>query len=254
MVRATFADTQPLIADWPRKICSPEWKIYDAVMKAALAERIPFALGGAFALATYTGNWRNTKDLDLYVLPQYREHMKDLVTRLGLVDYFDQREYDRSWIYRATADGVIVDTIWAMANGRAQVDEWWMSGPEIEIHSYRIKVIPAEVMLWDKLYIVQRERCDWPDVMNLLYATGPRLDWDRILRRLDGDVDLLTAALSVFRWISPAIARQLPQKVWDTAGLLPPGGRHLPDIDQQHAAWLDRRPWYAANRRKDAGA
>jgi hypothetical protein len=254
MVPAMFADSPPLIVEWPRKICSPEWKIYDAVMKAALHERIPFALGGAFALATYTGTFRNTKDLDLYVLPQYRERMKDLVTRLGLVDYFDHREYDRSWIYRATADGVIVDTIWAMANGRSQVDEWWMSGPEIEVRGYRIKVIPAEVMLWDKLYILQRERCDWPGVMNILYAMGRDLDWDQILRRLGEDVDLLAGALSVFRWISPAIAQQLPKTVWRRVGLLPPRGPRLPSILQQRVSWLDRRPWYAINRRQDAGA
>ena len=195
-----------IVTDWCDKIGEPAWRVYSSVIDAAQENGITFALGGGFAVSTYTGNWRDTKDLDLYVLPRHRERMIDLLGFLGLVDYFDQRAYDRSWIYRATAGSVIVDTIWALANGRAEVDEAWMSGPEVEISGRRLKVIPPEVMLWDKLYIMQRERCDWPDVLNLLYTTGPGLDWNFILERLGGDADLLAGALSVFRWISPGIA------------------------------------------------
>ena len=45
-------------------------------------------LGGAFAVATYTGCWRNTKDLDLYVLPEHKDRMIAMLGDLGLVDYF----------------------------------------------------------------------------------------------------------------------------------------------------------------------
>ena len=44
-------------ADWSGHIRNCEWQIYEGVMDAAAAARIPFALGGSFALATYTGTW-----------------------------------------------------------------------------------------------------------------------------------------------------------------------------------------------------
>ena len=42
-------------------------------------------------------------------------------------------------------------------------------------------MIAPEELLWQKLYILQRDRCDWPDVLNLIYALGPLLDWEHLL-------------------------------------------------------------------------
>lgn len=74
-----------------------------------------------------------------------------------MADYYDQAPYDRWWIYRATANRTIVDLIWAVANHRSQIGRLWMSGPYIEIHGRRLRVLPAEAMIWDKLYIMQRD-------------------------------------------------------------------------------------------------
>src|SRR5689334_22189105 len=66
--------------EWAKLIPPTQWSIYREVILAAQHERIPFAIGGAFAVATYTGSWRNTKDLDLYVLPEYRDRMIAMLT------------------------------------------------------------------------------------------------------------------------------------------------------------------------------
>jgi hypothetical protein len=173
-----------------------------------------------------------------------------LLTDLGMADYFDTMEYDRWWIYRATKDGTIVDIIWAMANHRQQIDELWMSGPEIGLRGHRVKVLPAEAMLWDKLYIMQRERCDWPDVLNLLYAAGPELDWETLFRRIGEDVPLAAGALAVFRWLAPGRAALLPGWIWERVGLSPPGAERPagPDFHKRRAELLDRRPWFVPER------
>src|SRR6185437_3416515 len=133
-------------------------------------------------------SWRNTKDLDLYVGPAHKDEMIELLSALGFRDYYDEKPYDRWWIYRAVKDGTIIDVIWAMANHRQQIDDLWMSGPEVTLRGRRMKVLPAEAMLWDKLYIMQRERCDWGDVLNLMYAAGPSVDWEMLLGRIGEDV------------------------------------------------------------------
>jgi len=232
---------------WAGRIPESQWRVYRKVIEGAIARRIPFALGGAFAVATYTGAWRNTKDLDLYVLPEFRERMIAVLNEAGLEDYFDQKPYDRWWIYRSTSGDTIVDIIWAMANHRAQIDQLWMSGPEIELRGYGLKVIPAEAMIWDKLYIMQRDRCDWPDVLNLLYSVGPEIRWESVLQRIGDDLPLLAGALSVFGWAAPGRARELPGWLWGKLGLPAPVAE--PSIDQRRVSLLDRRPWFGPDRK-----
>jgi hypothetical protein len=227
-----------------------QWRIYRQVLTAAEHARIPFAVGGAFAVATYTATWRNTKDLDLYVLPEYKERMIEMLTSLGFTDYYEKVPYDRWWIYRATRDDTIIDVIWAMANHRAQIDDLWMSGPEIELNGHPVRVLPAEAMLWDKLYIMQRDRCDWPDVLNLIHSAGNGIDWEYLINRMDEDRALLAGALSVFRWIAPGRALELPGWIWDRLGVDPPAARDAPDIVKRRVDLLDTRPWFGPDREK----
>jgi hypothetical protein len=237
---------------WSSQIPEAEWALYDEVLTGAEEREIPFALGGAFAVATYTGCWRNTKDLDLYVPPEHKDRMIELVTDIGMADYFDTKGYDRWWIYRATRDGSIVDIIWAMANHRQQIDELWMSGPTVNLRGHAIRTLPVEALLWDKLYIMQRDRCDWPDILNLLYAAGPSADWKMLLGRLGDDIPLMAGALSVFRWLAPDRARQFPAWIWKRAGLAPVGSAAGPppheDFDKRRVDLLDRRIWFAPER------
>jgi hypothetical protein len=224
-----------------------QWRVYRRVIREARASGIPFALGGAFAFASYTGLWRNTKDMDLYVLPKDRNAMVNVLHRAGMQDYYQRLPYDRNWIYRSYAGGTIVDIIWAMANQRAQVDETWIfQGPEADVNGERLRAIPAEEMLWAKLYIVQRDRCDWPDVLNIMYAKAEDLDWDRVIRNLGSDAPLLKGALELFRWLAPGRAQALPRGLWERLGLTPPEAGDRPAADPDRVGLLDSRPWFAA--------
>ncbi|HLI83289.1 MAG TPA: hypothetical protein VKV17_05180 [Bryobacteraceae bacterium] len=243
----TVPNSPPPIKPWPGSIPPAQWEIYRCVIDAAMARKIPFALGGAFALAAHTGIWRDTKDLDLYVLPRYRDSMIEVVRGAGLADYYDKLPYDRWWIYRGTADGTIVDVIWAMANHRAQIDELWMSGPSVEIHGRILPVLPPEALIWDKLYILQRDRCDWPDVLNLIFYAGSQVDWELLTERMGDHLPLLAAALVVFRWIAPGCAETLPPWLWAKLQLQPPSAG-LPASLRERASLLDTRPWFGPER------
>ena len=229
--------------DWGPLVPDEQWAVYERAIAHARAAGIPFALGGAFGLACWTGSFRNTKDLDLYVQPRDREGMIAALGRAGLRDYYDRQPYDRAWIYRAAEGEVIVDVIWAMANQRAQVDAAWLErGPEVTVRGATLRVIPVEELVWAKLYVVQRERCDWPDVLNVLHARGPALDWDHLCRRLGEDLPLLRGALALYGWLCPERAAALPPGLWREIGVPPPapgpaaGGRRRVDL-------LDSRPW-----------
>lgn len=237
---------------WPEEIPDEQWSIYKRVLDAARARGLRFAGGGALAVAAYTGHWRNTKDLDLYVLPQDREAMIEVVTEAGLSDYYDELPYDRSWIYRANRGEIIVDVIWAMANGRAQVDEVWIAeGPQVDVRGELLRVVPPEEMIWSKLYVLQRDRCDWPDVLNLIYATGPTLDWDHLLDRMGEDAPVLTGVLSVFSWLCPGRVSELPDWLWERLPSPGPQRGSPPDIIRRRVDRLDTRPWFVPTMEED---
>ncbi len=222
-----------------------QWEIYLAVIRGAHRRGVPFALGGAFGYACYTGDWRNTKDLDLFVLPEDRRAMVDILDAERLEDYHARAPYDRRWIYRGHREGTLVDIIWAMANQRAQVDRRWFSGARtVQLRGETMLVIPPEELLWQKMYIVQRDRCDWPDVLNVIYAQGPALDWTHLLERLEQDWPLLTGVLAMFSWLSPARARALPQWLWRRLRAPAPAGHGAPDVDPARVCLLDSRPWF----------
>ena len=227
------------------RVPDEQWQVYRAVIRAARTRGLRFALGGAFGCAAYTGRWRNTKDLDLYVLPEDRTAMIEVLGQAGLADYYERQPYDRRWIYRGHREDTIVDVIWAMANQRARVDlKWFSAARPMRLREERVKVIPPEEMLWQKLYILQRERCDWPDVLNILYAVGPQLDWKHLLERLEADGPLLRGVLAVFAWLCPGRAAALPPWLWERLRTAPPAGRQAPDVDLERIALLDSRPWF----------
>jgi Nucleotidyl transferase of unknown function (DUF2204) len=230
---------------WDERIPDGEWSVYHRVIGELRRAGVPFAFGGAFATAVYTGRLRNTKDFDCYILPQDRPRMVEAVHRAGLEDHFDRLSYDRSWIYRASQGDVIVDAIWQMANHRAQVDgDWLRLGPEITLRGERLRCIPIEELIWSKLYVLQRERSDWNDVLNVVDAHTTTIDWDRLLRRLSEDIPVLGGALSVYAWLAPDRAPDIPPAIWSRVGLNPPEQRGNPELIPRRAALLDSRPWF----------
>ena len=229
---------------WVDTIPGEQWQVYERVMREAQRRGIQFALGGAVALGTYSGRWRNTKDVDLYICPDDREAMVDAMTEVGLKDYFDVLPYDRKWIYRGHVENTIVDAIWSMANYRAQVDKDWIScGPVTQCGDLQVHVLPAEELIWSKIYVMQRERCDWPDILNILHAVGPSLDWEHLLQSLGDDYRLLSGVLSVFSWMDPAVACQLPAAVWQKTRLPRPGSV-AKGVAEQRVRYFDSRNWF----------
>ena len=231
-------------ASWPERFEPQEWSLYKSVMQEARRRGVPFAVGGGLAAMTYAGQWRNTKDLDLYICERDRDGAIRILIDQGLNDYYEKQPYDRKWIYRGYKGDTIIDLIWAMANQRARVDPSWLEGPEVEAGGERFHLLRPEEALWSKLYVQQRDRSDWPDALNLLYGVGPDMDFHRLLGNLGADVLLLTGLLTVFAWLCPDRARQLPEWLWSELRLERPSANGNPEQVRDRARLLDSRPWF----------
>ncbi len=236
----------PLQFRWAAAISEGEWLIYRDAIDTVRATGVPFMLGGGFALASFTGRWRDTKDIDFYIKPQDREAVVAALGRAGFADYYGRLPYDRKWIYRSTRSDVIVDIIWSMANQRAQVDDLWLQrAGTLALRSRQLLVVSPEEFLWCKLYILQRDHCDWTDIFNVLYACGPEVDWEHLIWRLGEDVPLLRAVLTVYAWLCPSDVLSLPAGLWKRLRMTRPSApRRAPSYDRIRL--LDSRCWFAA--------
>ena len=231
-------------------IGSEEWDVYARVFAELQREGINFAIGGGFAKQCYTGIPRQAKDLDLYILPCHRDTAVRVTSRAGLADYYERRPYDRAWIYRSFRadvihEDVIVDVIWAMANQRAQVDGAWInSGPLITVRDITLRLVPPEELIWSALYVLQRDRSDWPDALNLLHACAAHLNWDHLIERLGEDLPLLAALAQVFLWLCPDRVCEIPPELRSRIAV---ADKSQPNCGLRglRAARLDTRPWFA---------
>jgi hypothetical protein len=203
-------------------------------------------LGGSLASATHTGRWRSTNDMDLYVLPRDRDPMIALLNGLLLRDIQREFPYDPASIYRATDGDAIVEVIWAMQNQRADVDAVWLSrAEEIDLEGLRVKVTAPEEIVWAKLYVLSRLRCDWPDILNLIYYCGHGMDWNYLLDRLGKDAPLLASVVSLLSWLSPRRLHDFPDWLLDRLDVRPPAGADVDsDVLRWRAALLSRHDWF----------
>jgi hypothetical protein len=236
--------------EWVNAVTDEQWATYREAIQALRRANVRFLLGGGFALATYIGRWRNTKDIDFYIMREDRDRAVEALANAGFEDLFSRLPYDRKWIYRSTRDGLIVDIIWAMANQRAQTDEQWFArAPAANVRGEALGVVPVEEFLWCKLYIMQRDHCDWTDVFNLIYAVGKELNWDHLLTRLDEDWPLLKGLLTVYGWLCPEQACELPKSLRKQLDLAEP--KVPAPCNRNHIRLLDTRGWFAAILPKD---
>jgi hypothetical protein len=228
---------------------------YPAALRALNADGVPFLVGGAVALSVYCGIRRNTRDLDLFVLPEHARHTLEVLERAGLrteVPY-------PHWLGKAYVDGDhFVDVIFNAGNGAAPVDsEWFAHAVPGIVMGVPVGICPAEETIWSKAFVMERERYDGADVAHLLLSCAESLDWERLLRRFGANWRVLYAHVVLFGFvfpdeshrIPPWIMRELAERLDRDAALLPLGEhvckgtllsreQYLPDLAR---GWSDAR-------------
>jgi hypothetical protein len=185
---------------------------YAAVLNSMCESDIPFLIGGGYALKRHTGTGRPTRDLDLFVLPGDAERVLRRFDDLG---YRTEMTFPH-WLGKIYKEKAYVDVIFSSGNGVARVDEaWFEHAAEDEVLGQRVKLCPAEEMIWSKAFLMERDRYDGADVAHLILARGLDLDWPRLLQRFRDYPLVLLAHLTLFLFAFPSARDRVPAWVWE---------------------------------------
>ncbi|HEY0054607.1 MAG TPA: nucleotidyltransferase [Pedobacter sp.] len=160
-----------------------------------------FMLGGAFAMFNYTGIYRDTKDLDVFCKPsEYSKIMKFFAEKGYRTELTDVR-----WLAKIFKGEYFIDLIFDTVNNICTVDDsWYEHSTKGEFAGMPVKFIPAEELIWCKIYVQNRERYDGADLNHVILKYGKNLDWKRILFRLDPHWHLLLSQIINFQFVYPA--------------------------------------------------
>lgn len=184
---------------------------YLNVLSVLSEARVPYLLGGAYAFAYYTGIIRHTKDLDLFVRPADACRALDALGRAG---YRTEMTFSH-WLGKAFSGDDFIDVIFSSGNGLCPVDDKWFAHAVAVERGAGIRLCPAEELIWQKAFIMERERFDGADVNHVLRACGPNLDWDRLLRRFGPYWRVLLGHLILFTFVYPAEQDRIPSRILD---------------------------------------
>ncbi len=172
-----------------------------------------FMLGGAFALRHYAGIYRDTKDLDVFCRSNdYTKILKHFADH-----GYETQLYDVRWLAKVKKGDHFVDLIWDTVNNICRVDDTWLERAAVgEMYDHRVKFIPAEELLWCKIYVQNRERYDGADVNHLILRYGTQMDWKLVLRRMDPHWHLLLQHILSFQFCYPSDYRDIiPQWLFE---------------------------------------
>lgn len=160
-----------------------------------------FMLGGGFAMSHYTGIYRDTKDLDIFCKPnEYSLILKFFAKKGYRIELFDVR-----WLAKIFKGDYFIDVIFDTVNNICTVDDtWYKHASKGEFAGMPVKFLSAEELIWCKIYVQNRERFDGADINHIILKYGKKLDWKRLLVRLDPHWHLLLSQIINFQFVYPA--------------------------------------------------
>jgi hypothetical protein len=223
-------------------------EFYRSVLDVLQESGPPFLIGGAYALASYTGIARHTKDLDLFVRPADAGRALQALEAAG----WRTEVAFTHWLGKVCGGEDFIDIIHSSGNALCPVDDGWFAhGVEAMVLGRRCRLCPAEEMLWQKAFIQERERFDGTDVAHLIRARGRSLDWARLLDRFGPHWPVLFGHVVAFCYIYPSdkgcipasALRELTERWQAEAAALPPRegvcrgvllsrAQYLPDLER----------------------
>ena len=208
--------------------------------------KIPFLVSGTYALASYTGIDRPTKDVDVFAKAGDALKMLHYFKEHG----FDVEIVDERWLNRVTRGDLFVDIITNMPTVTTHVtDEWFVKRPRAELFGAKVKLVPPTQFIWSKIFVQDHHRYDMADVAHMILKCHDAIDWKQLLSHMELYWEVLLMALLNFRFVYPSERNLVPkwlmdellERLRDQSDVKGPRQKGLPRPDLLAARLCDRR-------------
>ena len=185
-----------------------EEAVFRQALQALKGAGIRFLLAGAFAKYLYTGLWRYTKDMDVFLKPEDLSAALEALERSG----FETEVTDERWIAKAYRGDEMVDLIFNSGNGQVSFNEQLFKGSRKgELFGEEVQVLSIEEIITLGLFVAAHDRFDGSETVHLILQMEGKLDWERILERLGDSWELLLWSLILFDYVYPGHSDYLPK-------------------------------------------
>lgn len=183
-------------------------EVFKQAIRALNDSGLRFAVGAAFARNIYTGIWRSTKDLDIFLKPADLHEVMSVLKKAG----FRTSVENPVWLAKAYKGRHFVDLIFGTGHGKYRFDDRsFEGGPRVEVLDVETTLIPIEEMIVSNAYLASRQRFDGAEIAHLIHGVKGKLDWDRVVERLGEDRQLILWHLILFDYVYPGHKDYLPQ-------------------------------------------
>jgi hypothetical protein len=185
---------------------------YSEVLQLMAKSGIPFLLSGTYALASYTGIDRPTKDVDVFAKAGDALKMLSYFKDQG----FDIEMVDERWLGRITRGNLFVDIVYNMPTVTTHVtDEWFDKAPKAELFGATVRLVPPTQFVWSKIFVQDHHRYDAADVAHMILKRHDEIDWQQLLSHMELYWEVLLIALLNFRFIYPSERDAVPKWLMD---------------------------------------
>ena len=188
---------------------------YREALRLLTAADVPFIVSGGFAIHYYTGIWRYTKDLDIFLRPADRDTALNALATAG----YRTEIVVEHWLAKAFTGDMMVDLITGFGNGLITVDDGWLErAAPIDLLGIETRVVSVTDLIWAKSYVAGRERFDGADIVHLIYRATDRIDWQHLATHFDAHWELLASYLLLYRFVYPEARDHVPDWLMEHIG------------------------------------
>jgi hypothetical protein len=194
----------------PPLLTLEEERVFRLSLQVLNSTGINYAVGAAFARYVYTGIWRSTKDLDVFLRPEDLKIALEALRDAG----FETRIDTPHWLAKAWQGEHLIDLIFGTGHGLLPITDSSFENSQVaEILGVTTRLFPIEEMIASAAFIAVRGRFDGAEVLHLIQGAKGKLDWQRILRRLGNNRQLLLWHLILFDFVYPGHSNYLPKDI-----------------------------------------
>ena len=195
----------------PLYLAPTEARLFREWLEILRRSGVPYALGGAYGQYAFTGVWRDSKDLDVFVRPQDVRAALDAFAAAG----HDIELRDAHWLAKVHSPPHLLDLLFAVRHmTRLRItDDWLSTSLAAKFLTVPTRVLAPEEIIATKVYVANRDRFDGADILHIIRALQGEVDWGRLVDLLEGDEEILLWHLVLFAFAYPMHREWLPREL-----------------------------------------